>query len=92
MGELIRSICVNGSIIFVTQKILKLLDKKDFANIIAMSGFCVIGIDIVKVGYNTYDWLCNNKVVKCLGVIGEQLDKTAENITKVGDVINKIFS
>lgn len=47
-GVLVGEIIKTGFITLISSKLLKVMGKKDFAEIIAASGLCICGVEIAK--------------------------------------------
>lgn len=47
-GVLVSEIIKTGFITLISSKLLKVMGKKDFADIIAASGVCICGVEIAK--------------------------------------------
>lgn len=88
-GALISEIIKTAFVTLVCSKLLKVMGKKDFGDIIAASGLCICGVDLAKIIVpfckGVKDFF--DKIGKFFGGIDDFFDKCSRDIKKIGDAL-----
>lgn len=90
VGGIGADILINGAITFISQKALKCLGKKDYADIISMTGWCLIGGSFVKFVLELSNAIVNSKIVQGTSKAIDGVGNLFETIGKFAKVIEKV--
>lgn len=82
MEVLLITIFKNGTIAFLGSKITRALQQKEISEIIEASGWCIIGIDVIKLVI---------PIIKGIEKFFDRMDKSVENFDKVIESIKTIM-